>query len=409
MVKWRYFEAVTTSRNPYRTAPGSEPPELSGREGELGAARYAIEMAAAHDPPNPIVLTGLRGMGKTALLRQIGRDAEAAGGLSIVAEADRSLRFRDVMRRELRSALEGTTALPARLSTALRRILERLPSVSYAIPHEGGSIALSAAGSSEDEEPPGVDSLEDVLLTLNDQLGRHARFLMIGIDEIQESPKADLLQVIRAVHKTAGTERPILFVGAGLPNAPGLLHAVRTYTERWATYRLELLTREATFAAVALPAAALGATWTAAALDTIYVRSLGYPYFVQAFASAAWHHHRGSTIAETDVAAIALGVQRSLDESIYDRQFAQLSPREAAFVLALERLGRGAHRLEAIASAMGFQSSSALGSVRARLIAKDLIYAPARGLAEFRMPLTHEYIERHRHGIAEHAARAERP
>ena len=105
---------MTQRRNPYRTAPGSEPPELSGRAGELGAAHYAIDMTKEHAPANPIVFTGLRGMGKTALLRRVARDAAAVGGISIVGEADASLRFGDVMRRELSDALKRTEPLPAR-------------------------------------------------------------------------------------------------------------------------------------------------------------------------------------------------------------------------------------------------------------------------------------------------------
>jgi hypothetical protein len=35
-----------------------------------------------------------------------------------------------------------------------------------------------------------------------------------------------------------------------------------------------------------------------------------------------------------------------------------------------------------------------VSSVRGQLIRKDVIYSPGRGLTEFRVPLTSEYIER---------------
>jgi hypothetical protein len=57
--------------------------------------------------------------------------------------------------------------------------------------------------------------------------------------------------------------------------------------------------------------------------------SQGYPYFVQEFASAAWLAHRDGTVVAADLERVALGVQTMLDESIYSRQFAQVSPREA--------------------------------------------------------------------------------
>jgi hypothetical protein len=382
-------------RNPYRTAPGSEPPELSGRAGELGAAHYAIDMTRERAPANPIVFTGLRGMGKTALLRRVARDAAAVGGISIVGEADASLRFGDVMRRELSDALKRTEPLPARLSTSIARIIEKLPKLSYEMPHQAGSIGIAGRGDGEEDDLHAANSLEDVLLLLNEQLHRHGRFLVIGLDEIQESSRVDLLRIVRAVHKTAGTDSPILFVGAGLPDSPAVLKGVRTYTERWAYYRLELLTPEATREAIDKPARELGTRWTHDALRHVYDMSRGYPYFLQAFASAAWLRHTGDTVRADDVVAIAPGVQRMLDESVYDRQFVAVSPREAAVVLALHTLGPGAHRLEEIAGALNLESSADLGSVRSQLLKKDIIYAPARGLAEFRLPLTVEYIDRH--------------
>lgn len=364
-------------------------------------------MTAANEPAKPIVFTGLRGMGKTALLRRAARAAKDAGAITIVGEADRSLRFGEVMRRELIEALAKSESLPTRLSTSIGRIVTNLPKISYEFPHEGGSVSV-AGNKSEQEDLNASDSLEEFLQILNEQLHRHGRFLLIGLDELQDASPDDLLRIIRVVHKTAGTDRPVLFMGAGLPNSNAVLQGVRTYTERWAYYRLELLTRNETYEAVDVPARELGVHWQEDALEEIYARSHGYPYFVQEFASAAWTHHKGTIVRKEDVIAVAAGVQRMLDESIYDRQFSQLSPREVLFVLALHRLGAGAHRLDDIAESLGRPSSADLGSVRTQLIKKDIIYAPARGLAEFRVPLSFEYIERHKDEFLERASRGDK-
>lgn len=364
-------------------------------------------MTAAKEPAKPIVFTGLRGMGKTTLLRRAARVAKEAGAITIVGEADRSLRFGEVMRRELTEALAKSKSLPTRLSASIGRIVANLPKISYELPHNAGSISLAGNENSEQEDLKSTDSLEDFLQILNDHLQRHGRFLMIGLDELQDAAPDDLLRIIRVVHKTAGTDRPVLFMGAGLPNSSAVLQGVRTYTERWAYYRLELLTRSETYEAVDVPARELGVTWDQDAVEEVYARSHGYPYFVQEFASAAWTHHKKTIVTKEDVVAITAGVQRMLDESIFDRQFAQLSPREVLFVLALHRLGPGAHRPDDIARALGRSTSADLGSVRTQLIKKGIIYAPARGLAEFRLPLTFEYLERHKDGFLKRAARAE--
>ncbi len=64
----------------------------------------------------------------------------------------------------------------------------------------------------------------------------------------------------------------------------------------------------------------------AAALDA---NTEGYPYFIREYASAAWLAHRGDVIRKADVNGVAAGVRNMLDESVYGRQFARISPREA--------------------------------------------------------------------------------
>ena len=381
-------------RSPYRTAPGSEPPELAGRDGEMGAARYAIEMAAEREPPNPIVFVGLRGVGKTAILRHVAREAQRAGALAIVAEADRELRFADVVRDELADELKKSQRLPKRLASAVAKLIEHLPKVSYKLPNAAGSVAVEGSGDVDDADGAS-DELETELLRLNEQLHEHGRFLMIGVDEIQEGSRRDLLRVIRVVHKTAGSNTPVLFFGAGLPNSPMILKNVRTYTERWAKFTLGLLGRRETFDAVVRPARHVGVVWAPDALERLYEVSSGYPYFVQQYAAAAWTHARTKTIQRSVVDEIVPGIQTSLDNSLYKPLFDQLTPRELRFALALESLGEGAHRLDDVADRLDVPSSAELSSIRTQLAKKDVVFFPNRGMVEFRMPLTHEYIARH--------------
>lgn len=56
--------------NPYRPAPGSDPPALVGRDAELSAMEYTVRLTAGGGAAQPVVAIGLRGLGKTALLRR---------------------------------------------------------------------------------------------------------------------------------------------------------------------------------------------------------------------------------------------------------------------------------------------------------------------------------------------------
>src|ERR1700761_9280734 len=55
-------------RNPYAPGAGQRPPELAGRDREIGQFEVVLERVARGRPERSMVLTGLRGVGKTVLL-----------------------------------------------------------------------------------------------------------------------------------------------------------------------------------------------------------------------------------------------------------------------------------------------------------------------------------------------------
>src|SRR6202453_464242 len=55
-------------RNPYAPGAGQRPPELTGRDREIRQFEVVLERIARGRPERSMVLTGLRGVGKTVLL-----------------------------------------------------------------------------------------------------------------------------------------------------------------------------------------------------------------------------------------------------------------------------------------------------------------------------------------------------
>src|SRR3569833_4497117 len=80
-------------RNPYAPGAGSPPPELAGRSEIREDIRIRLERLRLGRPAKSMMLIGLRGVGKTVLLAQLRRDAEAGGIHTVRIEApeDRSL------------------------------------------------------------------------------------------------------------------------------------------------------------------------------------------------------------------------------------------------------------------------------------------------------------------------------
>lgn len=75
------------ARNPFSPGAGSRPPELAGRDDVLTEARLALTRIASGRPHRSQLLLGLRGVGKTVLLRRIEEQAEELGYLTMFVEA----------------------------------------------------------------------------------------------------------------------------------------------------------------------------------------------------------------------------------------------------------------------------------------------------------------------------------
>src|SRR6185369_16359817 len=74
-------------KNPYSPGAGSPPPELVGRDPILQQARILLARVKQKRPEKSLLLTGLRGVGKTVLLNEIERLARADSYRTISIEA----------------------------------------------------------------------------------------------------------------------------------------------------------------------------------------------------------------------------------------------------------------------------------------------------------------------------------
>src|SRR5216683_5537 len=74
-------------KNPFSPGAGSPPPELVGRDPILRQARILLGRVKQKRPEKSMLLTGLRGVGKTVLLNEIERRAKADEYLTIAMEA----------------------------------------------------------------------------------------------------------------------------------------------------------------------------------------------------------------------------------------------------------------------------------------------------------------------------------
>ena len=295
-------------RNPYAPGAGQRPPELAGRDTELAAFDVALERVERGRPERSLVLTGLRGVGKTVLLNALRSKAldRGWGTGKVEARPDTSLR------RPLTGALHAAVrelSVRHRAPDRVREVLATLKAFGLRSNPRGGK--LIERWTPAIDGPPSIGRADsgdmeiDLLELLTDVAGLAADVgvgVAVFIDEMQDLTPTDVSALCASCHELSQTGAPLMVVGAGLPHLPSVLSASKSYSERLFRYvRIDRLDSAGVQRALLAPAEREGATWAADALAAMGVTSGGYPYFVQAYGKAAWDHAPGSPITAADV------------------------------------------------------------------------------------------------------------
>lgn len=382
--------------NPFSPGAGSPPPELVGRDPVLEQARVLLGRVKLGRPEKSMLLTGLRGVGKTVLLNEIERMAEAEGYRTISIEAHEDKRLGVMLVPYLRRLLFDLDRV-AGAGDKVRRGLAVLRSFVGAIKVTVGEVNI---GLDIDPEKGVADSgdleidLPDMFLAVAEAARERHSAVALLIDEVQYFSSKELGALIMAMHKVQQRQLPMVLLGAGLPILPGLAGESKSYAERLFGFP-DIGALSPLDAAKALqdPAQAAGVTFEQAALDEIFQLTRGYPYFLQEWGYQSWNMASASPITLATVQRATAAVIPRLDGNFFRVRYERLTPGEKHFLRAMAELGPGPQRTGDIAEKLGMKVNG-LGPVRAKLIRKGMIYSPAHGDMAFTVPLFDEFMMR---------------
>ena len=386
-------------RNPYAPGAGQRPPELAGRDRELKQFAVTLERVAAGRPDRSMVLSGLRGVGKTVLLNSLRSLAvqRAWGTGKIEARPDQSLRLplaqavhaaiREVSHRH-RDPDRVDEVTGVLKSFALRTELKD----RKASPRQNrwqpptDVVATSGRADSGDLELDLIELFTDAAALAGD-LGVG---IALFIDEMQDIPGPELGALCGACHEISQQGAPLLVVGAGLPHLPVALSASKSYAER--LFRYVVVDRLAPAdgrRALTVPADSEGVDFDDAALDELQRLTGGYPYFVQAYGKATWDVATGSPITSDDVLAAAPDAESELAVGFFGVRYERATPAERDYMTAMADLGLssedGPVSTADLARHLGRKPQS-LSPARDGLIKKGLVYSGERGRVAFTVP-----------------------
>lgn len=382
--------------NPFSPGAGSPPPELVGREPILEQARILLGRVQQKKPEKSMLLTGLRGVGKTVLLNEIKRMADGTGYHTIAIEAHEGKALGPLIAPYLRSLLYDLDRM-AGAGNKAKRGLAVLRSFIGALKVTVGDVSI---GLDIDPEKGSADSgdleidLPNLFVAIGEAAEDRHRAVAIFIDEIQYFSHKELGALIMAMHRMQQRQLPVVLLGAGLPILPAMAGESKSYAERLFSFPVVgALSQENTAKALQEPAQAAGVAFEIAALDEVFRLTKGYPYFLQEWGYVAWNLAKTSPISLQVVRDARSTVISRLDENFFRVRYDRLTPSEKNFLRAIAELGPGAHRTGDIAEILKVKVTS-LGPVRAKLINKGMIFSPAHGDLDFTVPLFDDFMIR---------------
>jgi hypothetical protein len=392
-------------KNPYRPGAGHMPPHLAGREREIAEFDRLLRQDEILEN---LVLTGLRGVGKTVLLETLKPRAMQQGWHWAAADLSESASVSETTLAQrliadlsvIASSLTVEQPRPTRVAGFAQPAPQRVP-----LSHE----VLAGIYS----DTPGLVS--DKIKATLEFAWRHlepqeVRRVIFAYDEAQnlsdhaekdEFPLSVLLDVFQSIQRKG---IPFMLVLAGLPTLFPKLVEARTYAERM--FRVVTLTKlndQESREAILRPIEEAGCPikFRPASVDTICHASGGYPYFIQFICREVFdvfivQRTKGET-AQVPLDAI----QRKLDADFFAGRWGKLTDRQRQLLWVVANLDHPDDEFtiqELVEKAADILpktfSSSHANQMLASLAEKGMIYKNRLGRYSFAVPLLGRFILR---------------
>jgi hypothetical protein len=393
--------------NPFKPGAGHMPPYLAGREGEIDEFERLLEQRVILEN---LVLTGLRGVGKTVLLETFKPLAMRRGWLWVGTDLS-----------EAASVSESSLAL--RLLTDLSVVTSTLP--GRGIPRVGFEMGYAETSAPPMDfealtglfqRTPGLveDKLKAVLEGIWQQLeGSHHQGLIFAYDEAQnladrhqadQYPLSLLLDLFQSLQRK---NIPFMLLLTGLPTLFPKLVEARTFSERmFRVVTLDRLDQGASREAIQKPIEqeACSIVFTSTSVDTIRKESGGYPYFVQFICREVFDilsQQIGTGLPVDDARVPFDAIIRKLDTDFFAGRWAKPTDRQRELLRVIASLeGSGeeftVQEIVALSSRIldkGF-SSSHVNQMLVALADMGLVYKNRHGKYSFAVPLFGDFILR---------------
>jgi len=329
--------------NPFRPGAGHQPPHLAGRQAETEEFTRLLKQNTILEN---MVLTGLRGVGKTVLLETLKPLASEKGWVWVGADLSESASLtEESIATRLYTDLSPITS-PIVVS---KKQINRIGFASQPVTREEtlGYQQLRLIY----EHTPGLalDKLKAVLESawLAISSANSTRGVIFAYDEAQnladhsekdEFPLSLLLDAFQSLQRKG---LPLMLVLAGLPNLFPKLVDARTFCERmFRVVFLESLSRKHSQEAIQKPFQRKPNVppLDESSLDTIIGMSGGYPYFIQFICREVYDVFVQCWRREEAASVPVREIQQKLDTDFFSARWARTTERQRDLLFVISRL-----------------------------------------------------------------------
>lgn len=383
--------------NPYTPNAGAAPPVLLGRDDQLDSFDLLLARLERGRTQQSMIITGLRGVGKTVLLNKFREKAEGKGWAVVEIEVSKHTdnEFRRQLSHQMRQALLAISP-KAKWGDRAKAAAGVLRSFSLTFDPSGSVTAGFDVEATEGRGDSGSLDLDlsDLITSVGEAAREHSTGVLLLLDEVQFLTKSQLESLIMALHRAVQRTLPITMVGAGLPQIAELTGEAKSYSERLFTFpMIDRLSDSDSAQALLAPAAEQGVEFDPDAVGVAYQITGGYPFFIQELGYAVWPLADDHRVTMKDIRDAERVFTAKLDSSFFRVRLDRTTELEQAYLRAMAQLGE-APQLAGNVAALLNRSSEQCGPARSTLIEKGLLYTPSHGYAAFTVPHFDRYMMR---------------
>jgi AAA ATPase domain len=397
------------ANNPFRPGVGKPPPYLADREVQLKRFRRYLD----DFPENRrnVRVTGLRGVGKTVLIKEYRKAARARGWIVVKRDLTPRLNeeehFATAVTADLEDAI-GELSAAARLGKLVAAARE---SVSAVIDlGEGVRVKIGAPKVVR----PAVleDRIRDAMVKLGVLARKAERGVLFLYDEahvLYDRPRAGQFPLSALLSgfveaQDHDDDLPVMLVMSGLPPLATNLQAARSHSERF--FKVEELGNlgleggageSPAAAALTRAVESSGISFPLEVAERVAADVSGYPYFIQWYGEALWNAADDAGLAVIEprlYEAARESIQNGLDTEFFEGRYEEAKRAEQTTMRIAGSLGGESFRVGNVVEKFSRLGPGAIQQSVNRLTQNNLIYRVRYGEYAYTAPLFGDFLRR---------------